>query len=87
MGRMIRRQVYLDREQDQAVRQVAASAGITESEVLRRALRGLALVEESKPVDPAAWARSKELTRKLIAQFPSLTVDPDWHRDDLYDRE
>jgi hypothetical protein len=42
MSRMVRKQVYLDRRQDEILKAKAAETGPTESELIRRAIEQLA---------------------------------------------
>lgn len=98
---MIRKQLYLEPAQDQLLKRLAAERGVTEADVVRRALdrgadsrRGGAL-----PPSEQAWQRALRFMESLLNQGPlpppeaagnpeqKVAPPPDrgWKREDLYE--
>lgn len=88
MPRMVRKQLYIRKDQDKRLKQVAKRTGVAEAEYVRMALdRALA-----QPVDPpagprdlTAWEDEVAFLRERHAKGP-LPGTRDWKREDLYDR-
>jgi hypothetical protein len=84
MGRMVRKQVYIERHQEALLKRRARELGITEAALIRR---GIELVAGS-PLPPwqdlAAWAEARALMerRKEIA---APQTGRGWSRNELYD--
>lgn len=87
MAQMVRKQIYLARRQEQLLKRLARTQGISEAEVIRQALddrvaRGNARQAAS---DPAAWAEIvKFITARRTAK-PAAHQPRDWKREDLYE--
>jgi hypothetical protein len=83
MGRMVRKQIYIGREQDELLKQRAQELGVSEAELVRR---GIEHVLESGPEEERkrAWedalAFMKERAKLKVPQTPRT-----WTRDELYD--
>ena len=80
--RMVRKQLYITRSQDRALKRRARELGVTEAEVVRRAIDALDA--------PAAEARRAEAARELIEGLRRLgeggRLDPDaYDRNARYD--
>lgn len=88
MERMIRKQVYLEPEQDQRVKQTAVSTGKSEAQVIRESLvAGLeATLEEAERI--ARWNEVMEAMRERVptAHGDGPAGERTWTREDLYDR-
>jgi hypothetical protein len=81
---MVRKQVYIAARQEAWLKRRAAELGLTEAELIRRGLDGLARGGGVWPPDPGAWAEA----RAVIEQRRRLTVPQTgraWTRDELYD--
>jgi hypothetical protein len=80
---MVRKQVYIESEQDDRLKRQAASEGTTESELIRR---GIDLVtgknEERRREEAWQWLLEfmKQRAKMKVPQSPRT-----WTRDDLYD--
>ena len=90
MARMVRKQICIDEELDQALAEKAHSLGVSQGEVVRAALRRD--IEASKDaVAGAAWRRVLGSMDEALAAGPSGPVDQNrgrgWTRGDLYDNE
>ncbi len=88
MSRMVRKQLYLRKDQDRQLKRVAERLGLAEAEYVRMAL-DRALAEPAEPVaaprDPAAWEEILAFLRARHAKGP-LPGTRDWKREDIYDR-
>ena len=84
MGRMVRKQLYIDDEQEAALKRCARERGVTEAELVRDALdRYLADVEREE--SDAAWARIMALSERQGAKGP-VPGKRDWTREEIYER-
>lgn len=85
---MVRKQLYISREQDQALKRTARRLGVTEAEVMRRALD--VVERELDEVDSTrleAWARIRATMEKYAATRPPGSGIEKWSREDAYDDE
>ena len=88
MPRMVRKQLYLRKDQDRRLKQVAERMGLAEAEYVRMALdRALAepAVAGAALRDPTAWQEILAFLRTRHAKGP-LPGTRDWKREDIYDR-
>lgn len=88
MGRMVRKQIYIEEEQDALLKEIARERRVSEAEVIRDCLRGLGPVEQTPEVqvqpDREAWERADAFIRELMALGP-VPGDRTWRREDIYD--
>jgi hypothetical protein len=84
MARMVRKQLYIDDEQEASLKKYALERGVTEAELMRQAL-DVYLAGLAREDSDAAWERIMALSRKQAAKGP-LPGKRDWTRDELYDR-
>ena len=85
---MIRKQIYLKDRQQEAIRTIAASRGVSEAEVIREAIdtqRGQQ--SHGHPLDPAAWKRALKLMRSLQPKTngAKTRAREAWNRAELYE--
>ena len=87
MGRMVRKQIYIEPRQEVLLKQMAASRGVSEAELIRQAIdrqmgggRGRPL-----PPDPVAWEQAYQFMLDLRAQGPLEGKQRTWRREDLYE--
>ncbi len=85
MTTKIRKQIYLDRDQEQYLRQLAAASGLSEAEIIRRSLDQRLGIPTRQPRDLSAWEEEKRFIREWIAQG-YVVGGRTWKREDLYDR-
>jgi len=92
MGRMVRKQVYIEERQEQLLKHKARQLGVTEAALVRRGIDevcGVAPTRERSPdlrVDPwASWAREEEYIRSNRSFLVPQTADRGWTREELYD--
>lgn len=78
---MIRKQIYIEKEQDDELKRLAALLGVTEAEIVRRALQVMTKTEGQK---------SEEVTYTMSEQKYLNVADRDahdsleWSRADIY---
>ena len=91
MPRMVRKQVYIDAEQNRRLKQIAEDFGTSEAELIRRGLDYLERVEVKREtvtprVDLSAWEEEKQFIAERMEKYKD---DPptgrNWTRDQLYD--
>jgi hypothetical protein len=86
MARMVRKQVYIEEEQDALLKERARELGVTESEVIRQAIEET-LSEASKRARAiAAWESALAVARERAKLPEAGTGGPrGWTREELYD--
>jgi len=84
MPRMVRKQVYIESRQETTLKQQARTLGITEAEVIRRAIdRQMASVRLSIR-DLKAWERERAFIIKRMAKGHA-PGGRRWKREDVYE--
>lgn len=82
---MIRKQIYLEAEQDMLLKQLARETGQSESELIRQAIDQHIRTAHRPRGDHKAWEAEQLFVQQLIAQ-PASPAPRQWTRDELYDR-
>jgi hypothetical protein len=85
MVRKLRKQIYLDPQQEAALKRQAAETGISEAEIIRQAIDNQTRVLRHPMAAMEAWQRELEFMQRLMAQGP-VAGGRSWRREDLYDR-
>ncbi len=85
MATMIRKQIYLEAEQDALLKRLAGETGKSEAELIRQAVDRLRDTMPRSRRDLNVWAAERSFIESLIAQSADATSRA-WTRDDLYDR-
>ena len=85
MARKLRKQIYLDPQQDAALKRQASESGTSEAEIIRQAIDNQTRILWHPTVAREAWEREREFIESLIAQGP-VAGKRTWRREDLYDR-
>jgi len=87
MSVMVRKQVYIERRQDEALKQLAEKYGISEAKLIRQAIdRQLSGGQEaSLPPDPTAWEQAYQFMLSLQAQGPRTGQKRTWTREEIYE--
>ena len=86
---MVRKQIYIERRQEKALKQLARRSGKTEAEVIREALDEHTRNQAEREQRLAAWREEMKFIdewnrRKAVAP---ATGGRGWTRQDLYDRK
>ena len=84
MVAMVRKQVYIKPAQEQFLKQRAKELGVTEAELIRRAIDALARTPSRPPFDPDAWRAVAESMDER-ARLPATGEGRTWTRDDIYE--
>ncbi len=85
MARKVRKQIYLDPQQEAALKRQAAASGVSEAEIIRQAIDNQTKILRHPVAALDAWEREQEFIRSLIVQGPAAGQRT-WRREDLYDR-
>jgi hypothetical protein len=87
MTKMIRKQIYIEPRQEALLKRLAASRGVSEAELIRRALDRQTGAGSSRPLppDPEAWREARHLMWELHAGGTEGRAPRRWIRDELYE--
>jgi hypothetical protein len=81
----IRKQIYLDPKQNEILKQTSRKLGVSEAEVIRRAILSQASRINISQQNRKAWEHELQLIQSLIRQG-QIQGKRKWKREDLYDR-
>lgn len=81
----VRKQVYIEPHQEAILKRLAREQGITEAEIIRRAIDQHARMLRFSRRDPAVWEQERAFILGLIEQGP-VPGKRTWRREDLYER-
>lgn len=84
MHRMVRKQVYIESRQETTLKQQAKALGISEEEIIRRAIDRQMLSVRFSAKEKKAWEREKAFITKRMAKSP-LTGSRQWRREEAYE--
>jgi len=86
MATMVRKQVYIEPQQEVALKQWSMETGLSEAELIRQAIERW-LKEQARQQEHilAAWQAEKDFITDLMAQG-AVPGGRTWKREDLYDR-
>ena len=84
MSRMIRKQVYIQPEQDKMLKRRARELGVSESDLIRRGIEQVERAGTNRIVDPLAWEEALSFINKRLAMKVPQT-GRQWTRDELYE--
>ena len=81
----IRKQIYLDPKQNEILKQTSRKLGVSEAEVIRRAILSQASRINISQQNRKAWEHELQFIQSLIRQG-QIQGKRKWKREDLYDR-
>jgi len=84
MSVMVRKQIYIEPQQEELLKQAAAETGMTEAEIIRRAIDLWGESEEKRRQSQEAWKEARAFIEELIAQGP-VPGGQTWTREELYE--
>ena len=84
MPRMIRKQIYIESRQDSTLKKRAHDLGVTEAEVIRRAIDHQMVSVRLGIRDLKAWDREKAFITKRMAKG-RVSGGRRWKREDAYE--
>jgi hypothetical protein len=85
MAGMVRKQVYIEPQQEAALKQLARETGGSEAEIIRGAIDRHARAVAFSRRDLAAWKRERAFIADLISSGP-VAGGRRWRREELHDR-
>ena len=81
----VRKQIYIEPEQEAMLKQLAGETGMPEAEIIRQAIDRHAQSLRTVRRDLRAWTREREFIARLIEQG-AVPGGRTWYREDLYER-
>lgn len=84
MARMVRKQIYIEREQDRLLKRRAKELGVTESDLIRRGIDQVDRTHAGLPLDRAAWDDELTFIRER-ARIQALGRTRGWTREEIYE--
>jgi hypothetical protein len=85
MGTKIRKQIYIETEQESRLKQLASLTGLSEAEIIRQAIDQRTQTAHTRRRNLAAWESERAFIQKLMDAGP-ISGGRTWQREDLYDR-
>ncbi len=87
MTQMIRKQIYIRKQQQALLKRLAKARGVSEAEVIRQAIDEQMGGVESRPMplDSAAWEKAHRFMLTLRAEGPVADRPREWTREELYE--
>ena len=86
MAQMIRKQIYIQKSQEERLKKVAEARGVSEAEIIRRALDvELKRVGYRLAYDDQAMKRLLQAMRDMDKKPPVPQKKRDWTREELYE--
>jgi len=83
MARMVRKQIYIEPEQDRLLKRRAKELGVTESNLIRQGIDQVDRANAAPPFDRAAWQEELTFIRER-ARIQELGQTRGWTREELY---
>lgn len=85
MTTKIRKQIYINPDQETLLKRLAREIGVTEAEIIRQAISSHVHLFRSPQRDITAWEKERIFITQLIQQGP-VPGRRTWRREDLYER-
>ena len=86
MAQMVRKQIYIQKSQEERLKKVAEARRVSEAEIIRRALElELDRAGYRMAYDTEAWQRVLDFVAEMDKRPPMPQSPRDWTRDDLYE--
>ncbi|MEO6457996.1 MAG: ribbon-helix-helix domain-containing protein [Chloroflexia bacterium] len=89
MSSKVRKQIYIEPEQEMLLKQIANDTGMSEAAIIRKAIDLYASEVGLNERRLNAWANIQAFIAKRIADQPEQALEGEgrtWRREDLYDR-
>ncbi len=84
MARMVRKQVYIEPEQEALLKRRAHELGVTEADLIRRSIGSIGLAASAQPRDRQAWQEELRFISER-ARLQALGRERGWTREELYE--
>ena len=85
MATKVRKQVYIEPRQELLLKRLAREQGVTEAEIIRRAIDRQTRSVFFPRLNPAAWEAELAYLRRLAAEG-AVRGERTWKREDLHGR-
>jgi hypothetical protein len=85
MTTKVRKQIYIDADQEILLKRLVKETGVTEAEIIRQAIDHHTRLFRFPRRDLTAWAEERAFIDKLIQQGP-ISGQRTWQRKELYER-
>jgi hypothetical protein len=85
MSRRVRKQIYIEPEQAELLKQRANELGTSEADLIRRCIDRLAQGQTPIPLDQKAWQEEIAYIRERARLQKALGSQRHWTREELYD--
>ncbi len=85
MATKVRKQVYLEPHQEALLKRLAAELGVTEAEIVRRAIEAYTRGWRFRQRNLAAWEEERAFIENLLRRGP-VAGGRTWQREGLYAR-
>jgi hypothetical protein len=82
---MVRKQVYIEPEQEELLKQRARELGVSEAELVRRCIGHVGRVAAVVPFDLRAWQDELAFIRQRARMQHALGSQRRWTREELYE--
>lgn len=86
MPQMLRKQIYIDPQQDYLLKKKASKLHLTESELIRKGIEKLLRADVILLHDIRGWEDEKKFMLSLMKKG-TVKGGRSWKREDIYDRE
>jgi hypothetical protein len=86
MGTKIRKQIYIETEQEAVLKRMSEESGLSEAEIIRQAIDRHAQAQGYHQSRAQAWDQARQFIENLIELGP-VPGGRTWKREDLYDRK
>ena len=86
MDTKVRKQIYLDPEQNAIIKAAARKLQVSEAEIIRQAIMTQAYRMKTQNRNSRAWEKELEFIRSLAEQG-AVSGGRQWHREELYERK
>ena len=85
MTTRIRKQIYIDPDQERVLKRLSHERGIPEAEIIRQAITQHVQAQRTPKRDARAWATERDFIRSLIQQG-AVAGERTWRREELHER-
>ncbi len=84
MSRMVRKQIYIEPQQDELLKRRAKELGVSEAELIRRAIDQIDRAPMALPPNLQAWEEAKQFIQQRMRMIVPQTGRT-WTREEIYD--
>jgi len=84
MGTKIRKQIYVEADQNALLKRLAKQTGMTEAEIIRQAIDRQVRLLRFPRRNLQAWQTERTFIQRMMEQG-SVTGERTWRRDELYE--